>query len=631
MPLKHLLFTCCILSYISVCGQPSGRAQHYYDMALRHRMKKQDEKAVKYMQRALKEDPSFADAYSALGEWYYLSRNYRAAVDLFTAASRACNECSKTFAKPLAKSLLLSYRPAEALQVISTAMPAKTNTDWKQLQEQALFMQRALKNKPADTARNLGVDINSPYPEMYPYISSDTQELYYTRKMNGIDEDFYHSFRDTCGGWYTGRNMGSPPNTSAQESAQMISADGHYLFFTRCDNRSENGWDQGGCDLFMAYRADSVWSVPQSFGATINTPAYEGMPCLSADNRELYFVSDREGGYGGRDIWVSRFEDGLWQWPRNLGPSVNTAGNETAPFLHVDNNTLYFASDGHTGMGGTDLFYSRRIGDTVWSTAKNMGYPINSPADESSISITTDGSKAYFSSDRDSVAGNFDIYEIPIPVNMQPIPVAIIRGYTYDSMGKDRLNYASIYISDAHTGNDLYHFVTNRGDGSYMLTLPVGTNYVYRADRIGYLDISDTLRLSSCDTMTAIEHNIPLLPQGYEAPITDTTILVVHFPVNRAELSDSVRSAIQQAIAPWLGQKQLWIMVNGYTDNTGTPIINEQLSYMRAGLVAGVLHEAGLDTSMMQTHGWGEADPIAPNDTEEGRDRNRRVEIIIRR
>ena len=120
-------------------------------------------------------------------------------------------------------------------------------------------------------------------------------------------------------------------------------------------------------------------------GATINSPGYEGMACLSADNRELYFVSDRAGGLGGKDIWVSRFEEGLWQEPKNLGPQINTKADEVAPYLHMDNRTLYFASEGLQGMGGFDIHYARRMNDTTWGKPVNIGYPINSTADDTCI------------------------------------------------------------------------------------------------------------------------------------------------------------------------------------------------------------------------------------------------------
>jgi outer membrane protein OmpA-like peptidoglycan-associated protein/Tol biopolymer transport system component len=612
-------------------AQIPASAQSSFEKAMKLRQQRQNEAACKEMQRAISAYPAYVEAYSILGEWYFTERKYADAVKVFQQASNGTRNGVQAFAKPLAKSLLYNYQATEALQVLASTQAGKAADEWKQLTEQAMFMMKSMNQPFNDTIRNMGISLNTRFAETHPYISADSQTLFFTRKVNGIDEDFFRSRKDSCGGWFYARNMGSPPNTSSHESAQMISADGHYLFFSRCDNRSDNGWDRGGCDLYMAYTADSVWSVPQSFGATINTPAFEGMPCLSSDNRELYFVSDRPEGYGGLDIWVSRFDDGLWQEPRNLGPGINTKGDETAPFLHADNNTLYFASNGQVGMGGEDLYFCRRTGDSSWSKVENLGYPINTTANESGISLTVDGRRAYLSSDRDSIAGNYDIYELTMPATLQPVPIAVLKGYTYDSMTKDRLNYASIYINDANTGEQLYHYTSNRGDGSYMITLPVGHNYTYNADRIGYLDITDTLHLASANAMQAIEYNIPLLPQGYQAPVNDTTLVTIHFPRNIAKVSDADKLALEQLILPYLQQKNMMVLVHGYTDNTGTPMINEQLSYERARLVSDVIMAMGVDSSAISSQGWGEADPIATNDTEEGRTENRRVQVIIRR
>lgn len=606
------------------------RASSYFERAMEHKRKREHDKAIEKMQLAIKEDPRYIEAYSVLGEWYYQARKYREAASLFETACKAFPENKMAFAKPLAKSLLGAYDYNRAQTVITDNMVAWNKAEWKHLQEQAFFMQKAMKTKWKDTVRNLGSRINSRYAEMFPRISTDTATLYLTRKVNGIDEDLFVAKVDSCGGWFKPLGIGSPINSSDHESGQMVSGDEHYMFFSRCGNRSDNGWDQGECDLFMAYTADSTWSVPQSFGATINTPAYEGMPCLSPDNRELYFVSNRPGGYGGLDIWVSRFQDGFWQVARNLGPTINTKGNETAPFLHIDNNTLYFSSDSLVGLGGTDLFFCRRTNDTCWGAPQNMGYPFNTTANEHSISITVDGTKAFLSSDRDSVLGNFDIYEINMPQQMQPIPVAIIKGFTYDSISSNKLNYTRIYINDANTGNQLYHFISNRGDGSYMITLPVGNDYVYNADRIGYMEITDTIRLMDKDATQDLNYNIPLLPQGYQAPVHDSLILTINFQKNTASLTDSNKTTIKQLLDPWLSSANIRIMVNGYTDNTGTPMINEQLSYMRAGLISKELSTLGFDPSIIQTYGWGDAEPLTSNDSEEGQNINRRVEVVIR-
>ncbi|HRO41894.1 MAG TPA: OmpA family protein [Flavipsychrobacter sp.] len=629
MRLVVLLFVFVLLRFC-VDAQIPSRAQNFFDKAMRHEAKKEHAAARVAMEKALQDYPAYAEAYSILGAWYFRDRQFQKSVEIFRKAYLTLPTRSKLFAYPYAKSLIYSGNPTEAINIINNA--ASNSAEWEKLRTQAVFVQREMKKVWKDTVFNMGYGINTQDAEMFPWISTDERSLFLTRRRNLADEDFYVAVMDTCNEWYSAENMGSPPNTANQEAAQMISADGHYLFFMQCENRSENGWTAGGCDLYMSYRADSVWSTPQSFGATINTPAYEGMPCLSPDNRELYFVSNREGGYGGMDIWVARFENGFWQVPRNLGPNINTAANETAPFLHIDNNTLYFSSDGHTGFGGADLFVSQKMTDTTFAKPTNMGLPVNSAADETSLCVSIDGKNLYFASDRDSMAGNFDIYKIRMPEKLQPVPVNIVRGYVYDSLTHARLNHASVYIRDIHTGQNLYHFNSNRGDGSYMITLIAGKKYLVHTDRISYQDGSDTIDLSNRPLKETYYYNIALLPSDYVAPVNDSLLFTINFPLGSQKLSDSDKFLIQAAVAPWLyDMAGAVFFVNSYTDNTGTPMINEQLSYMRAGLVLKELEALGIDAMNIRAKGWGEADPISLNDTEEGRNRNRRVEVILRR
>lgn len=624
-----LLLICFMLVAVAVSAQPPASAAKHFNQALGYMTKREKDKACIEMEEAIRQYAPFPEAYSELGQWYYEMHRYDKAVDVFQRASRSCPKGDETFAKPLVKSLICAYRPAEAIAICSKYAPKNNNAEWEMLKAQALFVSQALAHPLADTPHNLGCRINTSDPELYPSISADAQTLYYTRKMNNEDEDFFSTTVDSCGGWFTGRNMGSPPNTPDQESYQYISVDQHYLFFTRCENRSDNGWEKGGCDLLMAYRVavDSPWTVPETFGATINSPGYEGMPCLSADNRELFFVSDRPGGYGGLDIWVSRFENGYWQVPKNMGPYINSAGNETAPFLHLDNNTLYYASTGMAGMGGSDIYYCRRMNDSTWSRPKNLGYPLNTSADENSICITADGQKCYLSSDRDSTAGNFDIYEMKLPPALQPVPVGIVQGNIHDSLNGDLLNHASINVNKPD-GSLLYHFMSNRGDASYMITLPTGINYHWHIDRVGYASVDDSFTLRDRATVT---HNFSVLPGDYVMPIHDSLIATIHFPLNSAKLSDSDVASIHRAMDPWLLEKGLVIIVNGYTDNTGNPMLNETLSYNRANLVAQALTDLGFDPVNIQSKGWGEANPVVPNDNEANWAKNRRVEVIIRR
>ncbi|HEY9178635.1 MAG TPA: OmpA family protein, partial [Flavipsychrobacter sp.] len=255
-----------------------------------------------------------------------------------------------------------------------------------------------------------------------------------------------------------------------------------------------------------------------------------------------------------------------------------------------------------------------------------------STGNEGSISVTMDGERAYFSSDRDSLEGNYDIYETLLDEKVQPVPVAVLRGHTYDSLTKARLSHAAVVINDARTGEKLYRFVSNRGDGSYMITLPVGKNYTYVANRIGYQEVTgDILLADSTPGVQPIGFSVPLLPQGYTAPIYDSLILTIHFPINSKSLSDSAKNIIQSAIMPWLEEEGFVLLVSGYTDNTGTPMLNEELSAMRAKLVADEIMGYGLSEFSVTSQGWGEAAPVASNDTEIGRDMNRRVEVVIRR
>jgi WD40-like Beta Propeller Repeat len=330
--------------------------------------------------------------------------------------------------------------------------------------------------------QNLGLKINNNKNQSAPTFTLDGHTLIYTSVEKDINEDFYTSTYDTCEGWKLGKNIGYPPNTSAPDGNACLSADGYYLFFTRCDSRSENGYDGGGCDLIFSYKIDdSAWSSPQKFGATINSPAYEGQPSISSDNKTMYFVSDRAGGYGKKDIYHAKFIDGYWQKPVNLGPQINSTEDDFAPFIHADNTTLYFCSLGHNGMGGSDAFMSKLLKDSLWQLPKNLGFPINSKQNENSIYVTADGNTGYFSSDIINGFGGFDIYKFDLYNNIKPTPTHCIKGFVLDKYTKDHLQDYRIHVYDS-SNNLLKAFTSNRGDGSYAFPLPHNNKYIITVD-----------------------------------------------------------------------------------------------------------------------------------------------------
>ena len=616
-------------------AQTSKKAERIYNTAIRYKVAKKPDKAYKKMRKSISKDPKSPEAYSELGRWYFESHQFALAAEVFKNASARCHNGAMRFAKPYARSLIYAGNAGLALNIIAGYATIHDSAEWNKMRKQALFVQEFGGRATCMPPTPLNARANSPYPELFPSMAVDTATLYFTRRVNNQDDDFFKISKDTCGEWYNPKNLGYPANTPDQESAQFISADGHYLFITRCENRSSDGFAEGGCDMFMAYRVanDSEWTIPQPFGFTINTPDFEGMPSLSPDTREMYFVSDRKGGYGGYDIYISRFENGLWQPPVNAGPNINTPGNETAPYINLDNKTLFFTSDGRTGFGGTDIFMSHRRANGSFTPAVNMGYPINTSCDEKSECVALDGKRMYFCSDRNGPAGNYDIFEASMPFDMRPDPVSYIAGYVYDSFTRARLVSASIYITKLRGGDTLYEFRSNRGDASYLITLPLNNTYIMHTAYMEHVPVSDTIVFDKQYTQEPLIHNIVMLPSNWEEllAINDSLIATLHFDVNITNLSETDKDILRKALAPWLQQKNYVITVNGYTDNTGTPMINEELSTRRAGIVSKNIMDMGIDEIAILTKGWGETNTIASNVTEEGRRTNRRVEVRIRR
>ena len=281
------------------------------------------------------------------------------------------------------------------------------------------FRREAMANPVPFTPENMGPNINSPIDEYLPTLTADGKMLIFTcYDRLAMAEDFYYS-RYKDGHWTRAVRMAEPLNSDENEGAGCISQDGRILYFTACGR--EDG--AGRCDLYLSYRKAGVWSRPQNLGPAVNTSGWESQPCLSIDGQTLYFVSDRSGGYGGMDIWRSTLVEGRWSKPVNMGPGINTAGDEKSPFISFDNQTLYFSSNGRVGMGGLDLYMCRRTGDTAWSEPQNLGYPINTRGDESSLIVSPDGRTAIFSSDNYGGQGQLDLYTFALPEQVQSEPV----------------------------------------------------------------------------------------------------------------------------------------------------------------------------------------------------------------
>ena len=276
----------------------------------------------------------------------------------------------------------------------------------------------ALKNPVDVRINNMGPTINTAYPEYVPIVTADNSTLYFTSRRKGSTgqlkdpneeyfEDIYSSSRPEANIWTPAQNIGAPVNTTTHDATVSISADGKTMIIYRTNSNLTGG------DLYFTEKTAQGWSDPKMFGKEINSPYQEASACYSPDKNTLYFSSNRPGGYGGKDLYrVKRLPTGEWSLPKNLGPAINTPYDDDAPFMDIDNKTLYFSSKGHSTIGGYDVFRAYMEGPELWSPVENLGYPVNTVFDDIYLAVDAGGRKGYYSSDQSGGYGKQDLYEI---------------------------------------------------------------------------------------------------------------------------------------------------------------------------------------------------------------------------
>ncbi len=491
------------------------------------------------------------------------------------------------------------------------------------------FALDAIANPVPFNPLTLGSSINTPLDEYWPSLSADENTLVITRNIvtdsititgrRHNQEDFYFSQRNENGQWGPIRAMGAPLNTPRfNEGTQSITADGQRVYFTIC---------YGVCNLYYSDRqTDGTWGKPVRLPDPINqTKTSEKQPSISPDGRTLYFVSNRPGGKGQFDIWYStRIGNDDWEAPQNVGSPINTPFNEQSPFIHFDNQTLYFASDGHVGMGGLDLFQSTRLADTAWSHPLNLGYPINTHADEDGLIVNAKGTNAYFSTVREASMGR-DVYMFELHEKARPTPVSYMSGTILD--GKNhwpiRANFSLI---DLQT-NEQIMSSSSSPNGNYFVCLPSNRSYAFVASAPSYLFYSQHFNLT--ETHTALK---PLQMNIYLNPISLGQVMVmrnVFFETASWELKVESVVELDYLVDLLLKNPSISIEVGGHTDSVGSDEDNRVLSEKRAESVVNYLLSKGLEANRLKWKGYGETMPIAGNDSDEGRALNRRTEIKV--
>ena len=467
---------------------------------------------------------------------------------------------------------------------------------------------------------NLGPGINSNNLEYYPSLTIDGRKMIFTRRIKN-DEDFYES-ELINNVWSKAKPAEGKINTNLNEGAQNVSQDGEWLIFTGC-NYPEG---VGSCDLYISYKLkNGGWTEAENFGPIVNTDQWESAPSLSPDKRDLYFSSNRFGGYGGKDIWVShRMNNGKWGRPVNMGDVINTSADETCPFIHADNQTLYFISNGHQGYGMSDIFLARKSGDSTWTAPLNLGYPINTIDDEGSLIVSSDGKVAYYASDRLNESAGLDIYSFNLREDIRAAKTLWIKGKVFDKKTSSGLP-STVELTDINTRRIISRLQTDE-EGNYLMTLPLGKDYAFNVNRKGYLFYSDNFSIPSNSSDSFFTINIPLQPIEAGAAIVLKNIF---FDNNKFELKHESLAELDRLIILMNENPKIIIQINGHTDNAGNKEANKTLSLNRAKSVIGYLLSKGIKKERLTAKGFGDSSPIASNDTEQGKSLNRRTEINI--
>jgi outer membrane protein OmpA-like peptidoglycan-associated protein len=375
----------------------------------------------------------------------------------------------------------------------------------------------------------------------------------------------------------------------------------------------------------MSYLTENGWSKPFNLGDKINSDQWESQPSISPDKRDLYFASKRFGGYGGSDIYVSHLlPNGTWSKPENLGPEINTSADETEPFIHADNQSLYFVSNGLPGYGDADIFLTRKGTDGKWSKPENLGYPINTINNDGTMVIAADGVTTYFSSNRSDSKGGNDIYTFKMRPSMQPHKTLWVKGKVFDAKTKAGLP-SSVELIDLASKQTISKVQTDE-TGNYLITLPVGKDYAFNVNRRGYLFYSDNYSLKDKSPDSTYEKNIPLQPIEVNASIVLKNIF---FDFNKFDLKPESQVELDKVVQLMQDNPTVKIQIEGHTDNIGNAADNLKLSENRAKAVVNYLVTKNISAARLIAKGFGATKPIAENSTEEGRAQNRRTELKV--
>jgi len=635
---RGLIIACAfvLLSSLAFAQTPrqssNPKALKKYNEALVALEDNRSAEGIALLANVLQIDSNFIDAYLSLAGAYGNSKQYKKAIIVYERARLKDSIYFTPYLLPYSINLagigqfekaLVSVRDFLTLDGLS-GRSLKAAQYRKKTYEFALSTAQINKNASYVFApKNLGDSVNSASSEYYPSVTVTDDALVFTRRTGNAREDFLLSAITNKDSFNKAAALDGDINLEPRKGAITVSQDGDWLFFAA----DIAGAGLGDFDIYKSIYTPAGWSEQENLGDSINTDFWESSPAISPDKRALYFSSNRPGGYGGKDLYVSYLKpNGRWTEAVNMGPTINTAGDELAPFIHADNQTLYFTSDGLPGYGGSDLFVLKKLPNGKWGTPENMGYPINTIENEGSLAVAADGYTAYYASDREDSRGGLDIYSFTLPAHARPFKTIYVKGVVTDLISKKGLP-ANLELTDNASGT-LINKVQTDELGHYFITLPEGKDYTFTVNRKGYLFYSSAYALSGAAPDSTYVKNIALEPIKLASSFVFTQVL---FDNNSFSLLPASLPELNKLVQILEENPSMHIQISGYTDNVGKASDNLILSTNRAKSIVNYLSGKGIATERLSYKGFGSDNPIATNETAAGRALNRRTSFTITR
>jgi outer membrane protein OmpA-like peptidoglycan-associated protein/tetratricopeptide (TPR) repeat protein len=501
------------------------------------------------------------------------------------------------------KNILPSYLKTKATELLTICQFAQTHPTPSEIK-----------------VTNAGDSINTADAEYFPSITVQDSLFLFMRRSNFKREDFYASILRK-NKFSKASPLPDDLNIAEKKGSMSLTQDLNTLYYAADYN--EKGF--GRYDIYKVTKTKKGWSEPKNLGKNINSDYWESAPSIAPDNQALYFSSNRPGGYGGIDIYVAyKNEKGYFEEAINMGPTINTAGDEQAPFIHADNKTLYFSSNGWPGFGGADLFVIRKKIEGDWSSPLNLGYPINTFDNEGSIAVAGNGLEGYIASDRADSRGSLDIYKVTLAANTRPNKTFYINGYIADAVTKNPLAGEVVLINTSEETSTMQIKVDS--SGNFILGLPYLDSIGIRVNSKDHEFASTILSLENINNLSGSTLNF------YLAPIVKTftkNFNNIFFEINKAKLNKKSFVELDAVVTYLETTPSAAILIEGHTDNKGDSLQNIVLSSKRAGSIASYLIKKGIAANRISTKGLGDTKPVDTNNTEEGRAKNRRTSFTI--